>query len=199
MNVYAKLIQSIFVTCAGNICVSGSYWFTSELAFAKVQSLKSLKSVHIPVEFMPALPALRLAQLRHHVVDDITTPQMGNSWAFILEQSVIIMIQRVHKTKHHVLSFERSHVVWFRVDIKDQNDFNKLEGGSKHKFVTWSSDVSWVERSSTGWHNSIIEGGALAVNGEQSLARLIKSPPRLLLAILYPWPLDRAPTTDSIL
>ena len=52
-------------------------------------------------------------------------------------------------------------------------------GSSKHKCVTWSSDV--IRQGVAGWHNGIIEGGALvAVNGEESLPRLIKSPPRLL-------------------
>ena len=87
-------IQSIFVTFAFETSVSVGHIDLSGVGLQNVQSLK------IPVEFMHR----GLAQLRHHVVDDITTPQMGNSWTFILEQSVIIIITK--GSKYHGLSFD---------------------------------------------------------------------------------------------
>ena len=36
------------------------------------------------------------------------------------------------------------------MDTKYKNDFDKLEGGSKHKYVTWFSDVELMARSSAG-------------------------------------------------
>ena len=92
-------------------------------------------------------------------------PQMGNSWTFILEQSVIIITTKGSLYSWFWFLAEESHVVeiiskWTRMTLTNWSR-------SKHKYVTWSSDVGWVARVA-GWHNGIIEGGALAVNGEEA-------------------------------
>ena len=79
MNFCAQLIQSIFISCAAGTSVSvGRIDLSAGLEFAK--SAKSLEILHIPDSGrVYALPAPRLSQLRHRVVEDITIPQMRKS------------------------------------------------------------------------------------------------------------------------
>ena len=80
VNFCAQLIQSIFISCAAGTSVSvGRIDLSAGLEFAK--SAKSLEILHIPDSGrVYALPAPRLSQLRHRVVEDITIPQMRKSW-----------------------------------------------------------------------------------------------------------------------
>ena len=53
----------------------------------------------------------------------------------------------------------------FRVDIRDQNDFDKLEAQNRTTSPGLLMSVAWKSSRVAQW---LIEGGALPVNGEQT-------------------------------
>ena len=152
MNVCEQLSQSIFVTCVEETSVSVGRIDLSESEFAKSANVWKFR---LSLCNETSCTAASLCSGRHY------DPSNGK----------FMDIYFWTKCDHH--NHKGFWILWFKFlfssrggYVNDQNDFDKLE-----LLKTPSCHLVFVRQLSrrvAGWHNGIIEGGAMAVNGEQT-------------------------------